>query len=172
MLERSVELDPGYADAYALRGFLDWLAYLWQWGSGPRALDLAAEQANKAIALDDSSVVAYAVRGWVAAMQGKRDQAIADSAQAVSLDPNLAFAWIARADINLSLSGKPQETLVYVQNAKRLDPRHPALGCNQEGAAYDRMGRYLEAIDALKSCEPSNPWPHVFLVFAYFELVS
>jgi adenylate cyclase len=103
-------------------------------------------------------------------MEGKRDQAVADSAQAVSLDPNLAFAWIARADINLSLSGKPQETLIYVQNAKRLDPRHPALGCNQEGAAYDRMGRYAEAIDALKSCEPNNPWPHVFLVFAYFEL--
>ncbi len=170
MLEKAVELDPGYADAYAEGAFQDFLAYLWQWDSGSRALDRAAELANKAIALDDSNVLAYAVRGWIAAKEAKRERAIADSEQAVSLDPNLAFGWVARADVNVSLSGKPEETLVYVQNAKRLDPRHPEIGCNQEGAAYDTMGRYAEAVDALKSCEQNNPWPHVFLVFAYFEL--
>jgi len=84
--------------------------------------------------------------------------------------PNLAVGWLARAEISSFLSGKPEETLVYVQKAKRLDPRHPEIGCLLAGYAYDAIGRYAQAVDALKQCEPNNPFPHVFLVFAYSEL--
>src|SRR5262249_44852238 len=98
--ENAVEPDPGYADAYAALGFLDWLAYAWQWDREAGVLDRAAELANKSIALDDSNAVAYFVRGWVAATKGQREKALADAEQAVSADPNLAEAWAARADIN------------------------------------------------------------------------
>jgi adenylate cyclase len=170
MLEKSVELDPNYADAYALSGFLDFLVYIWQWDGGPSVLNRSAELANKAIALDDTNTGAYTVRARVAAIEGRREQAVADSEQAVSLDPNFAVGWLARAEISSFLSGKPEETLVYVQKARRLDPRHPEIGCLQEGVAYSTIGRYEQAVDALKQCEPNNPFSHVFLVFAYSEL--
>ena len=123
---------------------------------------LAAELANKAIALDGSNVVAYAVRGWVADAEGKREQALADSSRAVALDPSSAWAWIAPADINSDL-GKPEETLVYVQKARRLDPRHPEIGCLQDGAAYNMMSRYVAPRRVLRprrSCAsvPSFLW--------------
>jgi adenylate cyclase len=114
-------------------------------------------------------LVAYTARGCVADAEGKRAQAIADSEQAVSLDPNSAWAWVARADINSDF-GKPQSTLVYVQKARRLDPRHPQIGCLQEGTAYDSLGRYDAAVEALKRSEPNDPWSHVALVHAYSEL--
>ena len=173
LVEKAAELDPGYADALALLGFLDLLPYVWQWDSDPGALERAAELANKAIALDDTNAGAYIVRGWVGAIEGKRNQAIADSQQAVSLDPNSALAWFARADINGMVGGKPAEILAYVQKARRLDPRQPEIGCLQEGAAYNMMFRYAEALDVLERCEQSeqnNPWIHVDLVFAYSEL--
>jgi len=170
MYEKAVTLDPGYGDAYAGLGFLDFVFYSWQWTSDPGELDRAAALANKAIALDDTNAGAYIVRGWVAAVEGKRDQAIANSQRAVSLDPNSLWAWYARADINNTLGGKPEETLAYVEKTRRLDPRHPEIGCVLEGGAYSRMGRYAAAVDELNRCEPNNPWRHVSLIFAYSEL--
>ena len=40
----------------------------------------------------------------------------------------------------------------------------------QEGVAYNEMGRYAEAVDALKRSDQNNPWVHVNLVYAYSEL--
>lgn len=173
MFEKAVELDPDYADAYAALGFLDTVLYLWLRDSDPNMLGHAADLANKAISLDQSNAGAYAVRGWVGAVRGQRDEAFADIEKAISLDPNSAFAWFARADINNILVGKPEETLASVQRARRLDPLHPETGSLQEGLAYNVLGQYAKAIDALKRDErtdPHNPWVHVNLVFAYSEL--
>jgi adenylate cyclase len=147
------------------------LGYLWQWEKDLGLLDRAAELANKSIALDDSESSAYAVRGWVAAIKGERDSAIADSKRAVSLDPNSAFACVAVADIDEILSAaNSEEALTYAQKAIRLDPRHPENYLMQEGVAYNNMGRYAEAVDALKKAQQNNPWVHVHQVYAYSEL--
>jgi adenylate cyclase len=138
MFEKSVELDPGYADAYGQLAFSYFVGYVWQFDKDPGALDRAAELVNKAIALDDSSSDAYAVRGWIEAVRDQHDRAIADGKRAVSLDPNSAFAWLALADINNILwTNKPEEVLAYAQKAIRLDPRHPENYSMQEGVAYN-----------------------------------
>jgi adenylate cyclase len=171
MFEKSVELDPGYADAYGALAFSYFLGYIWQFDSDPGVLDRAAELVDKAIALDDSYSGSYAVRGWIEAAKDQHDGALADGKRAVSLDPNSAFAWIALADINNILgAGKPEEVLAYAQKAIRLDPRHPENYSLQEGQAYIRMGRYAEAVEALKRSEQNNPWVHAHLVYAYSEL--
>ncbi|MBV8362325.1 MAG: hypothetical protein JO189_30975 [Deltaproteobacteria bacterium] len=181
MLEKSVELDPDYADPYALLAFWDWLEYAWQRNNDVGALNRALERANKSISLDGSNSLPYTVRAWVAIMQDEREQALLDAGHAVTVEPNSAFAWMARADVNNALSGKPEETLTYVEKARRLDPRHPEIGCLQEGSAYNYMEHYAEAAEALKGCENSsinwqsaggayNPYTHVGLVFAYSQL--
>jgi TolB-like protein len=103
-LEKAVELDSGYADAYSLLGFLYLVDYVWQWDNNPGVLDRAAKLANKSIVLDDSESGAYAVLGWIAALKDQHDQAIADGKRALSLEPNSAFACEALADINVILS--------------------------------------------------------------------
>jgi adenylate cyclase len=173
MFEKAAELDPAYADAYAASGFLDFLAYLWQWDNGPYSLHRADELANKAIALNGSNSFAYAVRGWIGALRGHRNDAFADAEQAVSLDPNSAFAWLARADINVDLGGKPEDILLYIQEARRRDPRHPEIGLLDEGVAYIVMGRYSDGINALKrdeQIESHNPWVHACLIQEYSAL--
>jgi adenylate cyclase len=170
MFEKAIELDPRYADAYANLGMSYVLSYLWQWEKDPGLLDRAAELANKSIALDDSESLAYSVRGWVAAVKGERDNAIADSKRAVLLDPNSAFACVALADINEILLLNSEEALTYAQKAIRLDPRHPENYLMQEGVAYNNMRRYAEAVDALKKAKQNNPWVHVHLVYTYSEL--
>jgi tetratricopeptide (TPR) repeat protein len=121
-------------------GYLNLLAYAWQWDSDPGALKGAAELADKAIALDDSHTLAYMVRSYVAAFTGKRDQAIADIQRAISLDPNSALVWSKRADINNILNGKPEETLVYLQKSAttRSAP-------SRDGLFAGRMGLHQHA---------------------------
>jgi adenylate cyclase len=169
-LEKAIELDPGYADAYAGLSLSYFLGYIWELDKDPGALDRAAELANKAIALDDSAVVGYAVRGWVAATKGQREDAIADGQRAVSLDPNSAFVYLMLAESNFALDGPPEQQLADAQKAMRLDPRHPVSYWSEEGWAYSRMGRYREAVDALKQGEQGNPFVHVWLACAYSEL--
>jgi adenylate cyclase len=183
MFEKSVELDPGYADAYEALAVSYFLGSIWQFDKDTDVLDRAVESVEKAIALDDSEAGAYAVRGWIEGIKGQHDRAIADGKRAVSLDPNSAFAWIALADINDAEcvfpagimppdwgTSKPEEVLAYAQKAIRLDPRHPEKYSMPEGVAYNGLGRYAEAVDALKKSDQSNPWVHANLVYAYSEL--
>ena len=172
MFEKSVELDPDYADAYGALALSYFVGYIWQFDKDPGVLDHAAELVEKAIALDDSDSDAYAVRGWIEALKDQHDRAIADGKRAVSLDPNSAFAWLALADINniLWAASKPEEVLAYAQKAIRLDPHHPGNYSMQEGCAYNQMGRYADAVDALKRSEQNNPWVHVHLIYSYSEL--
>ena len=172
MFQKSVELDPGYANAYEALAFSYLESYIWQLDKDPGVLDRAAELVDKAIALDDSDSDAYAVRGWIEAEKDQHDRAIADGKQAVSLDPNSAFAWLALADINdiLWAESKPEKMLACAQKAIRLDPRHPESYSMQEGVAYNEMGRYAEAVEALKRSEQNNPWAHANLIHSYSQL--
>ena len=172
MFEKAVELDHGYANAYSAMALSYLVGYIFQFDRDPSVLDHAAELVEKAIALDDSDSDAYAVRGWIEALKDRHDRAIADGKRAVSLNPNSAFAWMALADINniLWASSKPEEVLAYAQKAIRLDPRHPENYSMWEGIAYNQMGRYAEAVDALKRSDQNNPWVHAHLIHSYSEL--
>jgi adenylate cyclase len=169
MFEKAIESDPNYSDAYAALSLSYFVGYIFQWDKDPRAPDRAAELSNKAIALDDSAAGAYAVRGWIAAMKGKRDNAVADGQRAVSLEPNFAFNWQALANIS-NLLLKPEDAIQYAQKGMRIDPRHPQAYSTEEGFAYNQMGRYAEAIDALRRGLQDNPNVHVELAYAYSEL--
>jgi len=168
MLEKAIELDAGYADAYAALSLSYVLGYIWQWDE-VGVLDHAAEMASKAAALDDSNSRAYALRAYITALKGQPDKAISDIQRAVAMNPNDSFGWVLLADINGFL-GKPEARLQCAQRGMRLDPRHPEIYLGQEGGAYNQMGRYAEAIDRLKRADRYNPWTHVELAFAYSEL--
>jgi adenylate cyclase len=171
LLEKAIELDPGYADACGLLSLSYLEGYLFEWDREPGVLDRAAELVEKTITLDDSDAGAYAVRGWIFALHDQHDRAIADGKRAVSLAPNSALACGALADINLLTSaGNLEDVVIYAEKAMRLDPRHREVFLIQKGAAYNWMGQYAKAVDTLKESDQNNPWVHVSLVLAYAEL--
>jgi adenylate cyclase len=155
MLEKAIELDPKYADAYALLGYTYWLTDFYAWTNDRQALEHAFELAKQSIALDDSAALGHNLMSSVEASKLNYDQAIAEVRRAIALDPNYAGSYIALGHA-LMFSGRPEEAIDAQEKGLRLDPRnHFYIG--ELGTAYVFMGRYMEAIPLLKQALVTFP---------------
>ncbi|HEV8712485.1 MAG TPA: tetratricopeptide repeat protein [Candidatus Binatia bacterium] len=156
MFEKALELDPTYAEAYALLSvtyFVDWF-YLWN--PTPQVLEQFSELARKAIALDDSLPLAHAVLSWAYLAKRQYDQAIAEAERAIALDPNLADAYRVLG-INLAWAGRPEDGIEFIEKAMRLNPRYGPIYLMNLGWAYLEAGRCDEALVPLKRALPLIP---------------
>jgi adenylate cyclase len=145
LFQTAVQLDPKYADAYAGIGGSYLLPVLYSWTQNWQAdLKLASEFSEKALALDDSNLVALMTLVWVDVLEFKEDQAVAYAERAVALNPNYAGGYEILAEA-LIFDWKPQEALPYIQKALRLDPKSETFYVFDIGFADLFMGRYAEA---------------------------
>jgi adenylate cyclase len=171
--EKATRLDPKFAEAYATQGWSYFNDGWNQWGANPQAdLVRSAEFTQKALALDDSNADALRLLSYVNWMQRRFDQAVANAERAVALNPNCACGYLALSDA-LAVAAKPEEALRAAEKAMRLDPAGRDYYAYAAGTAYNEMGRYQEAVAALKrhlAANPNNLVAHFSLVIAYVEL--
>ncbi len=156
MFERAIELDPGFAGAYAVLSHTHWRDWRNQWSEDPQALERAFKAAKKAVALDDSLPLARTFLAWVYVFRKQYEEAIAEGQRAVSLDPNFAEGY-ARLGTILSFAGRPVEAVGLVKKAMRLDSHYPANYLWYLGHAYYAMGKHEEALAALMKSFTRNP---------------
>jgi adenylate cyclase len=149
-VEKAIELDPKFAEAYA---FLGWTycndaVNLW---SQSRKVDLerASEFALKALALDDSNGDALALLARYDLMQRLFDQAVAAGERAIAINPNYAMSYMALSEA-LNASGKPEAGIRAAEKGMRLDPSSEDFYAAWTGCAYTIMGRYEEAISPFR----------------------
>jgi adenylate cyclase len=110
-LEKAIDLDPKYAEAYAALGWLHLMAAWNQWSPNPLPdLKQATKLAQKALALDDTDSSALALLSDSDWMQGRHDQAVADGERAVAINPNYAEGYQALSDALLN-AGKPADAV-------------------------------------------------------------
>jgi adenylate cyclase len=173
LMEKAIDLDPKYAEAYAYLGWIHMMSAWNQWSANPLAdLKQATELAQKALALDDTDSSALALLGDSDWMQGRYDQAVADGERAVAINPNYAIGFFALADA-LNVYGRPEAAIRAAQKAMRLDPTGKDLYSGDVGVAYVEMGRYQDAIPILKQTLTAFPnilISHICLLIAYVEL--
>jgi TolB-like protein/class 3 adenylate cyclase/Tfp pilus assembly protein PilF len=149
LLMKSIELDPGFADAHA------WLAmsylggWVW-WGEATvsgRSLALAGAQ--RAVSLDPDNTSAHAILGVVLIYGGKRDAGAAELATALRIDPNNADAWMFLADETV-YEGRGIEAIDHARRAFRLNPHPPGWYYWYLGFTEYSMGRYEDALETLR----------------------
>jgi len=143
LFQQAIELDPGYALAYA--GLADCYLLLPDW-SGVRIQDAypkAKQLALKALELDNTLGEPHATLGLL------REQfdfdypgAEQEFLRAEALDPNYAtvFQWHAHL---LRHIGRFDEGLKLLRHAQELDPLSPIIGCNLADAMF--MARQYDA---------------------------
>jgi TolB-like protein/Flp pilus assembly protein TadD len=120
-LQAAIELDPDYSLAWSTLGrtYLEMESY----GAMPQtdAIAAAREAASRALDLVPESSEALAILGWAANLDGADDEAGKLLAKAVELGPNNAVAAEAYGNY-LAGEARPQDALVALQRAARLDP--------------------------------------------------
>ena len=155
----AIDLDPGYAPAYANLSSAYALALFYRYEVGMDGYTIAAmslAMAEKSLELNPDLAAGYAARGYLGALIGRSAAAVAaDFDRAAMLQPNAASipSWRARS---LAELGRVDEALSEAGRAVDLDPlapgRHIALA-----ELSMQLGRYDEAIAAAKMATTLEP---------------
>jgi adenylate cyclase len=145
MAEEAIALDPRYAEAYALLGYI----YYWKvlYGTARPEDDVlkATELTQKALALNGSLADAHSTLGILYWRNGRYDEGIAEAERAVELDPNSGHAYFVLGFL-LRMAGKPKEAIPVIQKALRLEPMAPDNYNQQLAIDYFQAGDCKEAI--------------------------
>jgi TolB-like protein/Tfp pilus assembly protein PilF len=149
LLERSIELDPSFADAHA------WLAmsHLCSWAYWGEAMEpgrsLALAAAQRAVSLDPENASAHAILGYVLLFGGKPDAGAAELTTALGINPNHADAWAFFGELK-AFEGNAVGGIEHFRNAFRLNPYPPGWYYWLLGLVEYAAGQYEAAVETLR----------------------
>ena len=164
--ERAIEFDPDYSLAYAalatvyrtiMNNFLSarngaWLGSLqlsWTEVEERRAENLRRAMGNPGALTYQASAFEFSVRGRI-------DEAIAEAASAIEVEPNNPVSYEAMAAA-LIQGGRPVEGAEAIQQAMRLDPRHPYEYLFWLGLAQFNQEHFEQSAETLNRATQGNP---------------
>lgn len=157
--QRAIELDPGFAPAYAELSSVYALSIFYRYDVGIDDYTLAAQAlafAEHAIALDTNLAAGYAARGYLGALVGgSADAVAADFERAAELQPNAASipSWRARS---LAQLGRYEEAVSEASRAIDLDPLAPARHIALAELSL-QLGNYEQAIASAQLATTLEP---------------
>jgi TolB-like protein/DNA-binding winged helix-turn-helix (wHTH) protein len=156
-LKKAIELDPGFARAYASMSYSYAIGHLRQWPADTKQpLQKALQLATQAIELDKDLPESYWAAAFVYFYQEKLDRVTTLLKQALLLNPNYADAYALLA-ANYISQGKLEHALDSMDSAYRLNPNGGYLYDMQLGRVYYFMGDYELALEYLTSAMERNP---------------
>jgi TolB-like protein/Tfp pilus assembly protein PilF len=167
LFARAVELDPGYAQAYAFRAH----ALLGKYWTDLReeAKQEALDCATKALSLDEADPWCQMTMGFVLTHRGQRDLAGPYFDRAVALNPGdvqIAYMrawWLARV-------GRADEALRVLDLAMQHDPFPPNWCWEGRAIAMLVARRYEDVIQALAHMSHHHAWDHAYAAVCHAYL--
>jgi adenylate cyclase len=160
--QRSIQVDPEYAAAYAgLAECLIELAYFF--GMDPRkAFADAKPAALKAVALDDEFAEGHAALGLLRLLDDWDWQAAdVETRRAIELAPGNAYVYWKRG-VFLRYAGRCEESIPLHLHAESLDPLS-IVAITEVGYAYYYARRFGEAADQIKKAIELEPaWDQLY----------
>ncbi|HUS53878.1 MAG TPA: adenylate/guanylate cyclase domain-containing protein [Thermohalobaculum sp.] len=151
LLDRALKLDPDYAIAWAMRGWLHFTEADVGGGIGnsdqfEKAQAAAFRCGHRALELDPDCAEAYGMLALTHLNAGEHDEAIEMSEKAITLAPNSAEILGGVASAVMTKSGHPERALNLVKKAMRLCPFYRPGMLSALGSAYRMSGRLDEAV--------------------------
>ena len=147
MFERAIEIDPGFAMAYA--GIADSCSFLYMYWDGTKSnLESADAASRKALELDPELAEAHASRGFALTLSRQYEQARQEFETAIGINPKLyeAHYLYARACFQ---ERRLEEAVRHYEDAARVRPEdYQAVLLMQ--TPLNGLGRTEDAIAALR----------------------
>ena len=176
LVQRALELDPGFGAAAALAGYCHMENVLRSYAIDPQFERKEAIRLMRlALSLDDGDPGTLASAASISALLvGDCETEIELSDRAVALNPNSYFAWNSRGWV-YKIAGQPEEAIRSFERAVRMSPVDPQLYSTFTGMgfAFIELRRFDEAIIAAKKAlrhNPCYPGPYRCLASAFAHL--
>ena len=149
-LEKAIDIDPNYAEAYARLAPAYWVPSVYGYTTPHEGFRKARWAADTAIGLDDSLSMAHRAAGWVAlAYDWEWDKAKQKFNLARELNPNDPLVYESLAWYYV-VAGRLEQAIEMIQTALKLDPL--SLLCNHELAIFYLLSRqYEKAVEQHKN---------------------
>jgi TolB-like protein/DNA-binding winged helix-turn-helix (wHTH) protein/Tfp pilus assembly protein PilF len=155
--EEAVDLDPGFARAYAGLALTYSREAIDGWTSMPsRSLQLAARFAAEAAGMDPSLPQMYFATGQIRLFQRRHAQAIHAAERAIDVNPNYADAYALLA-WTLNYAGRPRKAAAALEMAMQLNPRPPASYLEILGEIHFAQARYGDSAATFRRVLDINP---------------
>jgi TolB-like protein/Tfp pilus assembly protein PilF len=175
LCEQALAADPNNAAALAVLSIKFWFPVAVGRSVDPKGdLRRGDELVSRALALDPNFAGAHAIKANIPRVQGRPDEAIAESERALALDPSSvdSYGYIGGAYMQ---PGQFEKWLEFTDKAIRLSPHDSALIYWYEDKATDYigLGQYDQAIEWARravAVDPNNPSAHYSLGRAYAHL--
>jgi adenylate cyclase len=175
LFQRAIDLDPGYADAYAALGGTHFEAVASGWTEFRQdELRQAEMLGQKALALDSATTSAYRLLARINLYKRRYDLALGQIDRALEINPSDVDNYQARGNL-LVWAGRAAEGLPWLESALRLDRGH-MLTTQSLCWTYYFIGRYSDAVAAGDRALARSPgrtgqlYIHPFLAAAYAQL--
>lgn len=167
-LRQAVKLDPRFAAAHAMLGFVESIKHFWVYDN-PDHLHAGLEMARTALQLDPDEAYGHLATGLALLYSHRFKQAEISLDRAVALNPNDPFILSIHA-LLLNYTNRPDEGLREIDEAQRRDPF--AVGWYEDfrGIILTTAGRYREAIACYAKLETVTSWSLGHLTVCHAEL--
>jgi TolB-like protein/DNA-binding SARP family transcriptional activator/Tfp pilus assembly protein PilF len=159
-LEAAIRVEPSYARPYGLMCMAG--VYEWFWELSEDGLADVVRIGEKALALDDQDANAHLALAVAHLFSWHHDRALHHIERAIAFNPNDDLVVVEHGRI-LCAIGRPEEGLLRVREAMRLNPYHPNWYWNIEGLCLHHMGQYEEAIAAYDHIDVPQFWVEAYL---------
>jgi TolB-like protein len=176
LVQRALELDPGFAAAAVLAGECHMENVLRSYAIDPQFERKEAVRLMRlALSLDDGDPDTLASAASISALLiGDCEAEIEMADRAVVLNPNSFHAWDRRGWV-YKIAGQPEEAVRSFERAMRMSPVDPQLYSTFTGMGFAliELRRFDEAISAGKKAQrhnPCYPGPYRCLASAFAHL--
>lgn len=169
---QALALEPGSARAASLVGWTHQVDARFGWSDSPeQSYRRGAEWAQKALAIDPTSPSVHRLLSNVYVVQRDFDKAIEAGERSIELSPSIATSY-ANTALATYYAGDFERTVTLTKEAMRLHPFYPAWYAYRIGVAYRMLGRYEEAVAALREFYDRIPKPNMIVLTALASTYS
>jgi adenylate cyclase len=170
LLDRAIGLDPKYAHAYAWKGCVIGQSWVHGWCEDrEKAVKQVKEALEIALSLDDCDPDVHRILAALNLNFDNHDKAAYHQERALSLNPNNDLIVVQQGEL-LTWLGRPEEGIVWVLRAMRLNPYHPERYWSHLGRAHYTARSYADALRAFSRVTRPDYAHHAFMAAASAQM--